>query len=63
MIMVYMLYGIGYFVLAVNFYFSISNPFRRPQSKMPAYHAWVWISAAVTGAITATRSDFRPDFQ
>lgn len=52
-----------YFVLAVNFYFSISNPFKRPQSKMLTYHIVVWSTSILTGFITMSRYGFRQDFQ
>jgi hypothetical protein len=50
-------------VLAVNFYFSISNPFKRPQSKMLTYHIVVWSTSILTGFITMSRYGFRQDFQ
>lgn len=34
-------FSLGNCVLGLNFYFSITDPFRRPQSKMKYYHALV----------------------
>lgn len=52
-----------YFVLALNFYFSISNPFKRPQSNMPYYHLFAWGSAIFTGIMTSTNYGYRPELQ
>ncbi len=52
-----------YFVLALNTYVSISNPFRRPQSFMKSYHRWVWTSSFVSAVVAARQSEFRQDFQ
>jgi len=52
-----------YFALTLNFHFSISNPFRKPEAKMRYYHIFSWGVAVVTGIITATNYGFRPDLQ
>ena len=52
-----------YFVLTVNFYVSISNPFRRPQSNMTVYHVLAWGTAFFTGIATSSNYDYRPDLQ
>jgi hypothetical protein len=42
-----------YFMLALNTYYSISNPFRRPESLTSRYHAFVWTLSIATGIVTA----------
>jgi len=52
-----------YLVMAVNFRFSISNPFVRPQSKTKFYHLFCWSFAALTAVIAATNSGYRDDYR
>lgn len=52
-----------YVVMAVNFYFSIENPFVKPQSKTMHYHIAAWGWAIVTAIVAATRFGYRDDFR
>lgn len=52
-----------YFVLALNAYFSISNPFRMPQTKTTAYHVCVWSASVFTALLTLSSNAFRQDYR
>lgn len=52
-----------YLVMAANFYFSISNPFVKPQSKTVLYHVGCWSVAALTAVVAATNSGYRDDYR
>src|SRR5688500_2960940 len=48
-----------YLVLSLVTFFSISNPFRQPQSKTPIYHIMTWLSAAIIATIPASEPHYR----
>lgn len=51
-----------YMVMAVNFYFSIENPFVRPQSRTKIYHIVSWGWAFVTAVFASFLFGYRDDF-
>jgi hypothetical protein len=50
-------------VLVLNAYFSISNPFKRPENKNMLYHIGVWSTSIASGLIVAFNRQYRADFQ
>lgn len=51
-----------FFVLSLNYFLSVQNPFVRPDSRSRYYHVWVWTTAVVTAAVSADDSSYRPHF-
>jgi len=52
-----------YVVMAINFYFSISNPFKKPSAKIKKYHVATWTIAAISAFIAAAHSGYREDYR
>eukprot|EP01062_Namystynia_karyoxenos_P059201 TRINITY_DN50641_c0_g1_i1.p1 TRINITY_DN50641_c0_g1~~TRINITY_DN50641_c0_g1_i1.p1 ORF type:complete len:1032 (+),score=268.71 TRINITY_DN50641_c0_g1_i1:83-3097(+) len=53
-----------YFILSLDFYQSVSQPFSRTQSRAPVYHALVWLAAGGTATGVSARGGFyRSDFE
>jgi len=52
-----------YVVMAVNFYFSATNPFVRPASRIMTYHVVTWTTATITAFIAASHSGYREDYR
>jgi len=52
-----------YVLMAVNFYFSISDPFSRPAAKTRIYHVLSWSAASISAFVAALLSGYRPDFK
>jgi hypothetical protein len=52
-----------YACLALNLYLSVTRPFTRPPDRMGLFHTWVWLGAAGTGALAASRHGYRPLYQ
>lgn len=55
--------ALGYFfVLILNFYFSVTNPFVHPAAKLPLYNAGVMAISVSLALVTAFNSGYREDF-
>ena len=46
--------------MSLDLYFSVTRPFTRPSSRLPAYQMWVWAGSMLTGAVAAMRHGDRP---
>jgi hypothetical protein len=48
-----------FFCSTFNFYQSVTNPFKRPQSRVKLFHVWVWTLSFCTAAIAANKAKCR----